>query len=226
MLTLDLLQQSLPQQLKTRVSQEMVDNFNAAVTDPLIAASMRDNLLSYTKVLSDGRFKMADYMDAVRYVSFKLMGYSNQDSYARTFPNRWAALHASGATPKDISAYVSAYNKNKLVNLILEQTLIPTHVLNQDIYQEAINIQADLMRNAKSEKVRAEAANSLLNHLKRPETSKVELDVNIQDSSGLRELKDAMSTLAMQQRDAIAGGNISARSVAHAPLVINGGADE
>ncbi|MBZ6397043.1 MULTISPECIES: hypothetical protein [Pantoea] len=226
MLTLDLLQNSLPQQLKTRVTQDMVDSFNASITDPLVAENMRDNLLSYTRVLADGRFKMADYMDAVRYVSFKLMGYPNQDAYARTFPNRWQALHAQGASPKDISAYVSAYNKNKLVNLILEQTLIPTHVLNQDIYQKAINVQADMMMNAKSEKVRVEAANSLLNHLKRPDTHKVELEIGIKDSSGLRELKDSMAQLAQQQRDMIQGGHISARSVAHSPLVIEAGDDE
>lgn len=226
MLTLDLLQKSLPSQLKTRVTQEMVDNFNAAATDPLVAENMRDNLISYTKVLNDGRFRMTDYMDAVRYVSFKLMSYTNQDAYARTFPNRWQALHASGATAKDISAYVSAYNKNKLVNLILEQTLIPTHVLNQDIYQQAINVQADMMMNAKSEKVRVEAANSLLNHLKRPEVQKVELDIGIKDSSGMKELRDSMAQLAQQQHDLIQGGHISARSVAHAPLVIEGGDNE
>ncbi|WP_065647706.1 hypothetical protein [Pantoea eucrina] len=220
MLTVDLFKESLPQQLKGRVTQEMVDNFNAAVSDPLVAESMRDNLISYSRVLQDGRFKMADYMDAVRYVSYKLMGYPNQDAYARTFPQRWQNLHASGASPKDISAYVSAYNKNKLVNLILEQTLIPTHVLNQDIYQQAINVQADLMMNAKSEKVRAEAANSLLNHLKRPEASKVELDVTIKDSSGMKELRDSMAQLAQQQHDLISGGHVSARSVAHTPLVI------
>jgi len=221
MLTVDLFKESLPQQLKGRVTQEMVDNFNAAVSDPLVAESMRDNLISYSRVLQDGRFKMADYMDAVRYVSYKLMGYPNQDAYARTFPQRWQNLHASGASPKDISAYVSAYNKNKLVNLILEQTLIPTHVLNQDIYQQAINVQADLMMNAKSEKVRAEAANSLLNHLKRPEASKVELDVTIKDSSGMKELRDSMAQLAQQQHDLISGGHVSARSVAHTPLVID-----
>jgi len=221
MLTVDLFKESLPQQLKGRVTQEMVDNFNAAVSDPLVAESMRDNLISYSRVLQDGRFKMGDYMDAVRYVSYKLMGYPNQDAYARTFPQRWQNLHASGASPKDISAYVSAYNKNKLVNLILEQTLIPTHVLNQDIYQQAINVQADLMMNAKSEKVRAEAANSLLNHLKRPETSKVELDVTIKDSSGMKELRDSMAQLAQRQHDLISGGQISARSVAHTPLVID-----
>lgn len=226
MLTLDLLASALPQQLKTRVTQEMVDNFNASITDPLVAENMRNNLLSYTKVLADGRFKMAEYMDAVRYVSYKLMGYTNQEAYARTFPGRWQNLHAAGATPKDISAYVSAYNKNKLVNLILEQTLVPTYVLNQDIYQQAINVQADMMMNAKSEKVRVEAANSLLNHLKRPEVQKVELDIGIKDSSGMRELRDSMAQLAQQQHDLITRGHISARTVAHTPLVIEGEKDE
>lgn len=226
MLTLDSLQNALPQQLRVRVSQDMVDTFNSTISDPLAAEYMRDNLISYTRVLQEGKFRLTDYMDAIRYVSYKLMGYTNTDAYARTFPTKYNALMANGVTPKDISAYVSAYNRNKLVNLILEQTLIPSHVLNQDIYQEAINTQAELMRTAKSEKVRVEAANSLLNHLKKPDTSKVELDVTIKDSSGLNELRDTMKQLAQQQVELIQNGSVSARTVAHAPLVINGESSE
>lgn len=223
MLTIELLQASLPQQLKARATQELVDNFNTAVSDPLMAEAMRDNLISYTKVMADGRYKLPDYMEAIRYVSYKLMGYSNTDAYARTFPNRYNNLLANGTPSKDIAAYASMYNKTKLVNAIMEQTLIPTHILNQDIYQEAINKQAELMRNAKSEKVQMEAANSLLNHLKRPEATKVELDVNIKESSGITELNATMRQLAEQQVAMIQSGAVTARTVAHAPLVIENG---
>src|SRR5699024_3346151 len=99
--------------------------------------------------------------------------------------------------------YVAAYNKNKLVNLIYEQTAIPVWVLNQDLKQKAINQLATLMMTAKSEKVQADAANSLLTHLKTPETTKVQLDIGVQQDDSINSLRTAVQELAAQQRDAI-----------------------
>ena len=65
---------------------------------------------------------------------------------------------------------MTSYNKNKLVNLILEQSMIPSWVLNQDMYQKALNVQCELMLTANSEKV-SDAANSILTHLKPPQSN-------------------------------------------------------
>ena len=59
---------------------------------------------------------------------------------------------SAGKNAKDISSFVTSYNKNKLVNLILEQSMIPSWVLNQDMYQKALNVQCELMLTANSEK--------------------------------------------------------------------------
>ncbi len=217
MLTVNEVVQVLPAHLKTAATQSLVDKINGITTDPEIAENIRQNFISYTSVLKEGRFKTEDYLNAVAYVSYKIMGYTNQDSYRRTFKDRYAVLVAKGCTDKDISAYVAAYNKNKLVNLIYEQTLIPSHVLNQGIHQAAINTQADLMVNAMSEKVRTEAANSLLTHLKQPEKKKIELSIGMEESSGMGELKDMLSSLAQQQQDLITAG-VSTKSIAHQKL--------
>lgn len=95
-----------------------------------MAEAIKDNFLSYTQVLSEGKFKTEDYLSAVMYVSFKLMGMTNQDAYARTFPARYRTLLNNGTSAKDISSYVSMYNKGRLVNLILEKSLIPTWVFD------------------------------------------------------------------------------------------------
>ena len=218
MLTIDTVKKALPPQLNTTVSQNMVDQLNNLSNDPEAARVMRDNFISYTNVMKDGKFKLDDYVHAVAYVSYKMMGYNNRESYSRTFPGRYQNLVAAGKNDKDISSYVAAYNKNKLVNLVLEQTLIPVHVLNQDIFQKAINAQADLMINAKSEKVRADAANSLLTHLKKPESKAVELDINVKESEGLRDLKDTLQEMAKQQQDMIEGGQ-STKTIAHQNLI-------
>ena len=218
MLTVDELKKALPVYLKTAASQELVDRVNGIGSDPEIARQIQENMVSYTGVLKDGKYRIEDYLNAVSYVSHKLMGSTNQDAYAKTFPGRYGGLVAGGATDKVISAYVSAYNKGKLVNAILEQTLVPMWVLNQNTYQNAINTQALLMTSAKSEMVRMQAANSILTHLKRPEKVQVELDVGAVETSGMKQLKDTLTLLAEQQRNLIESG-ASTKSIAHQKLV-------
>jgi hypothetical protein len=220
MLTFEQVQAALPPHLRVCVTQELVDQVNNASTDPEVGQTIRENFVSYGMILKEGRFKTEDYLHAVAYVSYKLMGYTNREAYMRTFPNRYQILVAKGTAEKDIAAYVTAYNKNKLVNLILEQTLIPTWVLNQDVYQKAINTQLELMLNAKSEKVRADAANSILTHLKRPEKQQVELNIGVKETSGMVELKDMLTALAEKQQQMISGG-VTTREIAHQKLVNN-----
>ena len=220
MLTLQQVAHALPPNLKNNVTQQLVDNINNCVADPIMAEAIKDNFLSYTQVLSEGKFKTEDYLSAVMYVSFKLMGMSNKDAYSRTFPARFRTLLNNGTSEKDISSYVSMYNKGRLVNLILEKSLIPTWVLNQHIYQKAINVQADLMSNANSEMVRMQAANSILTHLAKPKEVGPLINLDLREGSGLNELKATLTQLAQQQRDLI-GQGVTTKSIADQGLVID-----
>lgn len=217
MLTLEEFKQALPKTLRAVASQEMVDKLNGMTSDPDVAEAVRNNFISYTGVLLDGKFKTEDYISAIGYVSYKLMGHTNQEAYKRTFPKRYTTMKARGASDKEISAYVAAYSKNKLVNLVLEQTLVPTWVLNQDLYQAAINQQAFLMMNANSEKVRSDAANSILTHLKRPEVKQMEVSLGIAEPAGLGELKAMLNSMAQTQQDLI-GQGVTTREIAHQDL--------
>ncbi len=134
LLTMDQLQRVVPKSMKAMVSQKTIDTFNAITCDDEFRESYRDNLLSYTSVLNDGKFKIQGYIDAVRYVSYKLMGCSNIEAYTKTFPDRYSKHLQNGTAQKDIASYVTSYNKNKMVNIIMEQTLIPSYVLNQDTF--------------------------------------------------------------------------------------------
>ena len=220
-LTVEQFKQCLPDKVKKSINQELIDQINGTLADPEMYESYRDNLLSYTKVMADGRFKVESYVDAVRYVSHKLMGATNIEAYIKTFPDKYANFVAQGVMSKDIASYVTAYNKGKLVNLIFEQTLIPSYVLNQDLYQKALNVQADLMVSANSEKVRCDAANSLLTHLKMPETQKVELEIGIKEDSSIAALRETTMALARQQRMMMEAGAMNAQEVAHSRLVID-----
>lgn len=218
MLTVDEFKLALPDKVRKSVSQDLIDQINKTLSEPELYEAYRDNLLSYTKVMADGRFKVSEYISAVKYVSHKLMGCTNIEGYSKTFPDKIQRFAAQNVQAKDIASYVSAYNKSKLVNLIYEQTLIPHYVLNQDLFQKALNVQADLMLNAQSEKVRAEAANSLLTHLKMPEVKKVELDIGMKEDSSIKALREATLELVAGQRLALQAGVITAGGAAASKL--------
>ena len=170
LITLEEVRASVPTKLQSVVSQSLVDKLNYLNSEvPEAAENIRDNFITYVDVLQEGKYKLEDYLNAIKYVSFKLMNKTNRDAYRLTFPDRFKRMKESGNAEKDIDSVISAYNRNKLVNKIYEKTIIPSWILNQDAYQEAINTQVRLMRTASSERVQAMAADSILNHLKRPE---------------------------------------------------------
>lgn len=221
-LTIEQFKTALPDKVKKSVNQELIDQINSTLADPEMFEAYRDNLLSYTRVMADGRFKISSYIDAVRYVSHKLMGCTNIEAYTKTFPDKYQRFIQQGVSSKDIASYVTAYNKSKLVNLIFEQTLIPSYVLNQDLYQKALNVQAELMLDDSiSPKVRSDAANSLLTHLKMPETQKVELEIGMKEDSSIQALRATTLELARQQRMMMEAGAMNAQEVAHSKLIID-----
>lgn len=220
LLTVDQFKQALPDKVKKSVNQELIDQINTTLADPEMYEAYRDNLVSYTRVMADGRFKVSNYIDAVRYVSHKLMGCTNIDAYTKTFPDKIQRFLAQGVVAKDIASYVTAYNKGQLVNKIFEQTLIPSYVLNQDLYQKALNVQADLMISSHSDKVRCDAANSLLTHLKMPETQKVELEIGIKQDSSIDALRASTLELVAQQRLMLQAGGMNAQQMAHSRLQV------
>ena len=112
-----------------------------------------------------------------------------------------------------------AYNKNLLVAAVTEQMLVPSWLLNQGLFQKALNVQADLMLNARSEKVRTDAANSLLGHLKMPEVAKVELDVNVKEDDAISELRRSTLELVAQQRKMLEAGVMKVREAAEQKVV-------
>lgn len=218
-LTLDNVKKAVPAKLKDSIEQSFVDKLNNLANDPIVADQIRNNFISYAHVINDGKFSIEEYLSAVKYVSFKLMSLTNVDSYARTFPQRYAGLLAKGTSQKDIASYVSAYNRGKLVNLILEQTLVPSWVLNQDIYQKAINTQAELMNNAKSERVKCMAADSILKALAKPEAAGPLVNIDMKETSGINELKQALVELAANQKKSIEKGILTPKNIVEAEII-------
>lgn len=218
LLTLEEINDVLPK--KVRADQSLVDTVNN-MADLEFRENYRENLIGYAGVLTQGKFQLPQYFDAVKYVSFRLLGDNKITAYKKTFPAKYAGFKANGVADKDIASYSTAYSKNKLVNLVWEQSSIPFHVFNQDIRQRALMVQVELMDSAKSEKVRSDAANSVLTHLKPPETAKIEMDIKMEDGGFISDLRNAVGALANQQKAAIDSGMVSVKEVAHSSLVID-----
>ena len=213
MITVQNLKQALPATTKLTVSQSLVDKLNAVTSDPILAEHIRDNFVSYNTVMQDGKYTADEYINAITYCTYKVMGLTNKDAYINTFPQRHQQLVARGASAKDISAYVSAYAKGKLVGLILGQAAIPTWIVNQDVHQKAINTLAELMTGANSEKVRCDAATALVVNLAKPKDQNFQLSIDVSESSGMNEMRDVLAQMAKRQQDLIHSG-VSTKDIA------------
>jgi len=209
---------ALPPQIRKNVRPETLQHINAALVDPEVAESIRDNIISHTSVMRDGKFKVESYINAVKYISYRMMNHTNKKAYAKTFPDKYLRLVAKGTSDKDIAAHVAMYNKGKLVNLIYEQTLIPSYILNANLFQKALNKQAHLMMTANSETVQTNAADSLLTHLKPPEAQKVELSLDVGEDSAIKALRESTLELVRQQRLMIESKCMTAKEIAEEPI--------
>jgi len=210
----------LPKNFHSKVDSKFLNKMNKLIQQPELRENYRDNMLSHTTVLRDSNWSLKQYADAVRYVSFKLLGSSNIESYTKTFPDRYQRMLQQNVQPKNIAGIVSAYNKGQLVNKIIEQTLIPTHIINADLYQQALNVQADLMLHAHSETVRMNAANSLLDNLKAPEVQEVELRIGLTEDKSIQDLRETTLALVAEQRRAIELGAKTVQEIAHSKLKV------
>lgn len=212
---------ALPAQMRKSVNQEVLQQINTKLADPDMYETYRENLLSYAHIMQEGRFKVSQYIDAIKYVSLKVMGKTNTEAYSITFPDKIHNWQTNNTSDKDISSYISSYNKGKLITRLMEETAIPIWILNQSTQQKAINILLELATTANSEKVRSDSANHLLTHLKPPETTKVELDIGIKGDSVIDNLRKTINTLGEVQSDAIGSGILNAQEVANQEIVIS-----
>lgn len=218
MLTVAELKDTVPKQHRSKITQEFVDEINQMIKDPQMAEVYTENILTYSKVLQEGRFKLQDYFNAVMFVSYKAMGMSNMGAYQKVFPDKCRDMAARQVSNKDMAAYASTYNKTKLVTLIYEQTLIPDHIMYASVRHRAIAAQAALL-DSKNEHIVQKAADSLMNHLKAPDSAKLNLDIATTDGGVIADLAQALSNLSNQQRNKIEEGAISTKDVAHSPIL-------
>ena len=195
MLALESVKKLVPKNQRTLITQEFLDKLEASVNDSLVAEQFKENFVTYLNVLSKGKYKMEDYINAVKYVSFKLLGYSNINAYIATFHERYERLKTEGQT--QIEAFVSMYNKNKLVMQIYEQTIVPSYVLNAPMHQQALNtLAAMIIDDDVRGMTKVKACEVILQYTKQPEVVKGELTIGIEQSDTINDLREIVENLA------------------------------
>ena len=195
MLQLEAVKKLVPKAQRTMITQDFLDKIEASVTNSEVAEQFKENFVTYLNVLSKGKYKMDDYISAVKYVSYKLLGYSNIKAYAATFPDRYQRLKDEGQ--QQIEAFVSMYARGKLVNQIFEQTMVPTYVLNAPLYQEALNELAMMIKDPDVRGMtKVKACEAILQHTKQPEVVKGELTIGIEQSDTINDLREIVENLA------------------------------
>ena len=196
---------SIPRNFRSHITEEFLTQLEDALCNEEIGSQIKENFLSYTQVLNDAdpNTNIWDYVNAVKFISFKLMGYSIEESWKKTFPVKCSELLKEGKE-KWINKYANSYNKRKIVNKIYQQTLIPSYVLNAPLFQEALNTLAEMVRNDDVRGMaKVKACEAILNYTKPPEVSKAEVQVNIKQTDAIAELREIAEQFANNMKNAI-----------------------
>ena len=94
MLTKEMLVNTLPdKRFRRHVTDEILELINSE-TDSDLRRVFRDNALTYTSVLMQGRHSLSAYVNAVKFASHRLMGDINSMAYKKVFVDRHAAMIA------------------------------------------------------------------------------------------------------------------------------------
>lgn len=219
LITIEEFKEAMPAHVRKNVNDGLMVEINNAMQDPETLAVYRENVVGLTSVMREGKFKMNDYLNAVKFVTHKLLADDNVTAWSKTFPTRYREALQRGTDRSAIASIASRYGSSKLVILLMGQTMMPTHILNAPLFQKALNVQATLMMTAVSEKVRCEAAANLLMTLKPPEIRKVELDIAVREDDTIRALRATTLELSRKQQAMIENGELSVKSVAESKLI-------
>ena len=206
-MTEDEFKRCLPASVRGSIDDSIRVQLNECLADPNMREAISQNLIGYTNVISQGRFKLSSYISAVQYCTYKSMGDTNILAYKKTFPQKWTEWDAQNLPLNQRTSYVTVYNKSKLVTLIYQALAIPTAILNADVFQEAINVQRQLMLDPSVKPlVRCQAAKALMDTLKPEEVKQMEVAVNIKESDTVEELRKTTAELAKAQLEALRKG--------------------
>lgn len=219
-ITLEAVKRAYPKKIPDELAESIRDRLNLSIEHMEaegIGQFFKEISIGYINVLGENKSNsLEEFVNASKFLSFRAVGDTLTRAYARTFPDRVSRMEREGTPMSYLHTYAQSYSKTTLVTKLQSAMAIPHHILFQDVFYKAVQTQADIMvDNSVSPKVRSDAANSLLTHLKTPEVKQMELNVGIQESNILEQFKEAMSSMAGQQKQMIDVGSSTVTDVSH-----------
>lgn len=213
-----------PKSVSMPVIQKITDVLNAGFMgeQDFIAEFIREQMIDCMGVLGENKaFNVTQYVNAVRFVSYKHLGESTVGAFAKTFPDKIKKLEAQGVPKEHIYAYASRFARSKLVVNIEAIQKIPIHIMFKGTQYEAINTLVGIMRgepdnNNKipSHKVRMEASLGLIRELKDPaEVGNKGITVSIPEGSTLSNYLDTVNKLASTMVEQLQEGKMTLNEV-------------
>jgi hypothetical protein len=208
-LTLDILKTQLD--TKKPLTEAIVDELNNLIEDPDYGEELVDAYISYFSVIEkNDKWGTPKYMSAIKFFTLVESDMSLVDAYCKVFPERLQAILNLGKDRSEISGQASRYNNSKLVNDIRTMATIPVQLIHRHTFYKAIQVEADLMINARSEMVRQQAAATLIKELKPAEEQKMQLDIGVKHSV-IDDYEKAILAMVDTQQELISkGGDVKA----------------
>lgn len=167
-----------------------------------------DQLVSVGNVLNSGKWKIADFLAAVEFTSYRLAGDSQVKAYTKAFPDR-----CLGKTDGAIAGKASIYSHGSLVVQMLGMTQVPLHMLYMRERHIAIRKLAELSQFGETERIQMESSDKLLGHIKPPEEIKVELDVGVGAVDVINDFNETLNNIAEMAKAKLDDGTIDARQL-------------
>ena len=198
---------SMPKKKQKFMNQEIVDIINDVEERGDFDGEYEKDVVSFSSILLDGRYKVTDYVKAVEFCAYYLNGNEQADSYMKTFPEKVKRRVMEGKSQYATGA-PAMYFKNDLVQKILAQAQLPVRMYHHHKKHAAIDKLFSLMTSATTtDRIQMESADKLLGHLAEPEAQKVELEIGLKKDEGAAALEAKLMEVATLQRDAFIAGH-------------------
>lgn len=212
-LTLPLVHSQITSKQKLQVTEDTVEEINKLVNDPDYGPEFLESYLDCLNVFAEApRNDHKQYVNAMKFFSLVEANNSLTDSYVKVFPERYERRRKGnpGKTPDQVKQLLrgeaSRYNGSKLLAEIRRVATIPVQLVHRHLLHEAILATADLMKNARSEMVRAKAADTLIRELKPSEDQVLKVEVDDNTTSVISELHKATKALAAAAHEGVRAG--------------------
>ena len=209
-MTLEELKVMMPAKKQKFMNQELVDMINAAEGRGDFEGEFEKKVISYSSVLTQGRYKTSDYIAAVEFCTYYLSGDEQAEAYVKTFPDKVRRRVLEGKSAYATGA-PSMYYGGQLVQAIMAQAQMSVRMRHYNKIDMMVETLFDLATSKMStDRIKMESADKVLAHLKEPDQSHVEIEVGIKkDESGMALEKKLIEVAEMQKAAFEKGVNLS-----------------